>query len=124
MADVPKALIDWSKWLIAINFSAATGCIIIFDKNALTIKTVTGFYILLAVIFFALAVIISILFTFLLSTQMTEAFQLKNSHYLLGGLQILFFVLAIACLCLWVGNKQPKPPATTTPNALNSNISG
>ncbi|MBE7170210.1 MAG: hypothetical protein INR73_06450 [Williamsia sp.] len=110
--EIPKALIDWSRWLIAINFSAATGCVLVLldkDKAALT-----GANLVYAVIFFALTVFCSVLYTYLLSTEIKAPFRLKWHHHFLGALQILFFAIAFIFFYLWVTrveNIHKKPAA-------------
>jgi hypothetical protein len=115
IAEIPKALIEWSKWLIGINFSAATGCTIMFKELPDT-HSPTGIYLLYAIIFFVSSVFISCLFNFLLSTQLKESFKLKRYHFYLAGMQILLFGIALVFLCLWVYNKTLCPPIVRKPH--------
>lgn len=108
---MPKALIDWSKWLIAINFSAATGCmIVLLDKDK---AELIGAKLVYAITFFALTVCCSVIYTYLLSAQMRPPFWLKWYHHVLGALQILFFIIALIYFYQWatrVEAKQKKAP--------------
>jgi hypothetical protein len=98
--EVSKALIDWSKWLIGVNFSAATGCMLVL-LNKEKIEFI-GPKLMYAIIFFALTVFISIVFTYLLATQFKQSFQLRWYHHMMAGLQILFFTVALLYFYQWV----------------------
>ncbi len=98
--DLAKALIDWSKWLIGINFSAATGCMLVL-VNKEKIEFI-GPKLMYAIIFFALTVFICVVFTYLLATQFKQSFQLRWYHHMLAGLQILFFITALVYFYEWV----------------------
>jgi ABC-type Fe3+-siderophore transport system permease subunit len=98
--DLAKALIDWSKWLIGVNFSAATGCMLVL-LNKEKIEFI-GPKLMYAIIFFALTVFICVVFTYLLATQFKQSFQLRWYHHMLAGLQILFFITALLYFYQWV----------------------
>ncbi len=101
-SEIPKELIGWSKWVIAINFSAATGCIIVFkDLDAAKLASI-GQFLFGAIIFFVLTVFTSIIFSLLLAMEVNDSFIVRKSHWILAGLQIFFFSLAVIFLCLWV----------------------
>src|SRR3954468_25053112 len=99
-----KALIDWSKWLIGVNFSAATGCMLVL-LNKEKVEFI-GPKLMFAIIFFALTVFISIVFTSLLATQFKQSFQLRWYHHFLAGLQILFFTIALVYFYQWVSKTE------------------
>jgi hypothetical protein len=98
--DLPKALIDWSKWLIGVYFSAATGCMLVL-LNKEKIEFI-GPKLMYAIIFFAITVLICIVFTYLLATQFKQSFQLRWYHHMLAGLQMLFFITALVYFYQWV----------------------
>src|SRR3954462_11805188 len=102
--EVSKALIDWSKWLIGVNFSAATGCMLVL-LNKEKVEFI-GPKLMFAIIFFALTVFISIIFTYLLATQFKQSFQLRWYHHFLAGLQILFFTIALVYFYQWVSKSE------------------
>ena len=113
--EIPKALIDWSRWLIGINFSAATGCmIVLLDKDK---SELIGAKLVYAITFFALTVACSIVYTYLLSTQIRPGFQVKWYHHLLGALQVLLFAIALIFFYQWVGRveKTVKKVSTASP---------
>jgi len=100
--EIPKELISWSKWVVAINFSAATGCIIVFkDLDAAKLASI-GQFLFGAIVFFVLTVFTAIIFNLLLAMEIKDSFSLKKSHIILAGLQIFFFSAALIFLCLWV----------------------
>jgi hypothetical protein len=114
--EVSKALIDWSKWLIGVNFSAATGCMLVL-LNKEQIEFI-GPKLMFAIIFFALTVFISIVFTYLLATQFTPSFQLRWYHHLLAGLQILFFTVALVYFYQWVSKSEQVIEKSKVMNAV------
>ena len=101
-SEIPKELISWSKWVITINFSAATGCIIVFKSlDAAKLATI-GQFLFGAIVFFALTVFTSIIFNLILAMEVNGSFEVKKAHKVLAGIQIFFFSLALIYLCLWV----------------------
>jgi hypothetical protein len=50
------SLRDWSKWLISLDFAAATGCVVVLQRD-----TVDSPFLTLAIAAFALSVVSSIL---------------------------------------------------------------
>jgi hypothetical protein len=102
--DLPKALNDWSKWLIGINFSAATGCmLVLLNKDKIEF---IGPKLMNAIIFFAVTVLISVVFTYVLATQFKQSFQLRWYHHFIAGLQILFFITALLYFYQWVSKTE------------------
>lgn len=100
--EIPKELINWSKWVIAINFSAATGCILVFkDLDGSKLASV-GQFLFGAIVFFALTVFTSVIFNLLMAMEVRDSFTVRRMHRILAGLQILFFSVALLFLCLWI----------------------
>lgn len=111
--EMPKALIEWSKWLIAINFSAATGCmIVLLDRDK---AELIGAKLVYAITFFALTVCCSVIYTYLLSAQISPSFRLKWQHHVLGALQILFFIIALIYFYQWATRVEAKQKKTDHP---------
>jgi hypothetical protein len=95
-------LSDWSKWLIGVNFAAATGCVLVLRGDpAERVRPV----LLLAIVFFSLSALCSAVFVFLLSSQVEKIAELKEVKYKqLGAIQLILFAAALICLLAWVVN--------------------
>ena len=97
-----ELLINWSKWLISINFLAATGCIIALKTAETTSKT--GVFFFFAIIFFSFSVLCSTLFVFLLASQGLEANDTDTPQLLwLAKLQWILFTCGLFFVLLWIG---------------------
>jgi hypothetical protein len=88
----PQMLVNWSKWLITLNFSAATGCVLVLKiSNETTVQKV-GPYLFMAVFFFILSVVVSTLFVLMMALSKEEndnllltnldGWQICNGYYL------------------------------------------
>ena len=115
--SILQGLIDWSKWVIGINFAAATGCGIAFVEK----EDLRGCALLCAILFFALTVFVSVIFTFFLTVQTQKPFK-RMYHYVLGLLQILLFMVAVRYLYNWIDNKTPKAKECLNCNCKNLEI--
>ena len=95
-----SSLSDWSKWMISLNFAAATGCVLVLRGGAA--ERVRPM-LLFAIIFFSLSVLCSSLFVFLLSTQVEKIAETKEIKYKqLGKIQLILFGAGLLCLLAWV----------------------
>ena len=94
------SLSDWSKWLISVNFAAATGCVLVLKGE--TAERVRPM-LLFAIIFFSLSVLCSTLFVFLLSIQVEKIAETKEIKYKqLGKIQLMLFGTGLLCFLAWV----------------------
>jgi tellurite resistance protein TehA-like permease len=94
------SLSDWSKWLIGVNFGAATGCVLVLRGGA---AEAVRPMLLLAIIFFALSVLCSSLFVFLLSVQVEKIGETNEVKYKpIGIIQLLLFGAGVVSLLAWV----------------------
>ena len=104
--ESPKALLEWSKWLISISFISAIGCIfsILNDSVKAHFKNVEDWRInvLIAIIFFGLNIVTTVCFSLLLSLQLNEFSKLKWYHYTVAITQTLFFFVALVFLFKWI----------------------
>jgi len=95
-----QSLSDWSKWLISVNFAAATGCVLVLREGA---AEPVRPMLLFAIIFFSLSVLCSTLFVFLLSSQVEKIAEIKEIKYKqLGAIQLILFGGGLICLLAWV----------------------
>ena len=95
-----QSLSDWSKWLISVNFAAATGCVLVLRGNPAELVRPM---LLLAIVLFSLSALCSVLFVFLLSTQVEKIAEIKEVKYKqLGAIQLILFGAALICLLAWV----------------------
>jgi hypothetical protein len=107
------ALRDWSKWLIGLDFAAATGCVVVLQTDV-----ATELFLVLAISAFALSVVCSVLVVRALAS-LVETLPFQNEagevvsiyEYQVWGqlslanlvaLQMLFFVMGIALFLTWV----------------------
>jgi hypothetical protein len=72
-----SSLSEWSKWMISLNFAAATGCVLVLRGGA---AEPVRPMLLFAIIFFSLSVLCSSLFVFLLSIQVERIAEAKKSN--------------------------------------------
>lgn len=106
---------DWSKWLAGLNFGSAAGCILMLQQG---ISVLVRVYLVSAVLFFSISLLISSLIFLLLpiviqklplhtkskgalSIYDYELFQSVTLR-LLVGTQFGFFVVGIISLFTWV----------------------
>lgn len=97
-----ELLINWSKWLISINFLAATGCIIGLKAAGDAVEK-TGVYFFLAILAFSLSVICSTRFVFLMSQRGLQKTDTTSKHMWLAKLQWILFTLGLVCVLIWIG---------------------
>lgn len=125
-----EALRDWSKWLIGVNFAAATGCVVVLQAG---VKGPPRPFLLLAIAAFALSVLCSAILVRVLAS-LVEKLPFKDinergssiylykpfkllSLKLLSWLQLFLFMLGITFFLLWVVLK-PPPKDTTLPQSF------
>lgn len=109
----PKAIIDWSKWLIGINFSAATGCIIAFTEiDQSKMEPLVGKFFFFAIVAFATCVFVSVVIYTLSVLRRSNGLKLI---YTLCLTQLLFFLVGLIFVCLWIGKKAFKESQPSTP---------
>jgi hypothetical protein len=95
-----SSLSDWSKWMISLNFAAATGCVLVLRGG---VAEPVRPMLLFAIIFFSLSVLCSSLFVFLLSIQVETISETDEVEYkLLGKVQLILFGAGLLCLLAWV----------------------
>ncbi|MBD8489974.1 hypothetical protein IFO69_14550 [Echinicola sp. CAU 1574] len=100
--EIPRELISWSRWMIGINFSAGTGCVVVFRDIKSSGADTISFWLMNAIILFTLTVLTSVIFNLLLSMELGNDFTLKNKHRFLGGLQLTLFSMALFSLVKWI----------------------
>ncbi|MBN7813595.1 hypothetical protein J0A68_21750 [Algoriphagus sp. H41] len=100
--EIPKELINWSKWMVGVNFSAATGCIVVLRDVRPDKSAPLSFWLFTAISLFVLTVLTSIIFNLILSLEVKKDFVLKKKHLILAGLQLGFFSLALIALLAWI----------------------
>lgn len=115
-----ESLRDWSKWLIGINFAAATGCVVVLQGG---VKGPPRPFLMLAIGAFALSVLSSAVLVRVLAT-LTEALPLRSetgelrsiygysaglglSVRGLARLQLGLLILGAVFFLLWVALKPP-----------------
>ncbi len=110
-----EALKDWSKWIVSLNFGAATGCVIILQNG---VSSLVRMYLITAVLFFFLSILIASFIFVLLpaiiqklpiqtkSKQMISIFDYQFASFfnlrMLVSMQLLFFVIGVGCLFTWI----------------------
>jgi hypothetical protein len=95
-----QSLSDWSKWLISVNFAAATGCVLVLRGDpAERVRPM----LLFAIILFSLSALCAALFVFLLSNQVEKIAEIKKVKYKqLGAIQLILFGAGLISLLAWV----------------------
>lgn len=101
---VADALIDWSKWLIGINFFAVTGCTIVLENLKVNKIEAVGPYLFGAIISFATSILVSVVITYMLAIR-PRAIKLKPFHFILCTSQIIVFAVGLIFLVLWIQMK-------------------
>ena len=104
MPDKEQAhpLVEWSKWLIGINFAAATGCIIAFkDPKPLMI----GIPLFLAICFFSISTMCSVILIYRIATDNPGDKSVLVQHKTIAFYQLVLFILALIFICVWIGIK-------------------
>jgi len=97
-----QLLIDWSKWLISINFLSGTGCVIAL-KTAPAVSPMVGAFFFGALLSFALSVLVSTLFVFLLAKR-GDAEQTAPLPFLgMAVIQWCLFAIGLICVLMWIG---------------------
>lgn len=96
-----QSLIEWSKWVITISFSAGTGCVVVFNNNDPESPLKVGPLLFTAIFFFAASVFQSVRFTYLLIAQYPEI-VLQKRYKREGDIQFCLFIAAFAYLVLWI----------------------
>lgn len=109
---------DWSKWLITINFAAATGCTLVLKGGADSWRRGV---LTIAIIAFSVSVILSIAVVRVLSTLIEQKHVLDDQHHSIlenplcpritlrraTRLQFAAMIVAIVCSVAWA--VAPKP---------------
>ncbi len=98
-----ELLINWSKWLISINFLAATGCIIGLKTAAAPAVDKTGIFFFLAILAFSVSVICSTRFVFLMAQIGLQKSDTTAKHIWLAKLQWILFTLGLLFVLVWIG---------------------
>lgn len=98
-----ELLINWSKWLISINFLAATGCIVALKTAVGPVVDKTGVFFFLAILSFSLSVMCATRFVFLLSQLGLQESANSQKHMWLAKLQWTLFTLGIVFVLIWIG---------------------
>lgn len=117
-----ESLRDWSKWLIGVNFAAATGCVVVLQGG---VKGPPRPFLMLAIAAFALSVLSSALLVRVLAALAealplrSEAGELRSIYGYSAGLgisvrglarlQFGFLILGVVFFLLWVVLKPPPP---------------
>ena len=116
-----ELLSDWSKWLIGINFGAATGCAIVLKTG---VSEAVGSILFIAVCFFLSSLITASFFNLLLAISLNKRRPITGLHKLLAGLQLVLFLLALCFLVIWVWklkeSQKKVNPATPVTSAVTN----
>lgn len=99
-SQTPGLLINWSKWLITINLFSATGCVIGL-KTAEQPGGITGVLFFLAILCFAVSLLCSSFFVFLLSACGEQAPVIRKYTWL-AQLQLGLFALGLLFVLGWI----------------------
>ncbi|MBX2920825.1 MAG: hypothetical protein KF746_01435 [Chitinophagaceae bacterium] len=116
-----ELLSGWSKWLIGINFGAATGCAVVL-KTGVSEKVSPLLF--TAILFFICSLVVATLLTLVLATALHKGSGISKTHQFLAWLQLALFLVAIVFLLTWIWRlkeSQGKPPATATTSAITGN---
>lgn len=100
--ETPRELINWSRWMIGINFSAGTGCVVVLRDIKSSASSTVSFWLLTAITLFAFTILTSIIFNLILSLEIKDDFTLKKKHWILGGIQLGLFTMALFALLAWI----------------------
>ncbi|MFA6084339.1 hypothetical protein [Mucilaginibacter sp.] len=104
-----QLLTEWSKWLITINFAAATGCTIVFQKAVENGAEKLIGPLQLAILFFAISIVIAVVLIFLISIGYLKTL---NKSFWIAVAQLACFLLALVFFGIWIKIKactKPKP---------------
>jgi hypothetical protein len=96
-------LINWSKWLITLSFSAGVGCVLGLKTASDTALQKTGTIFFLAVLSFCLSIVCSAIFVLLLSD--IKQHHVKNGRIKfrwLASLQMALFSTGLLFVLLWI----------------------
>ena len=96
-----ELLINWSKWLISINFVAATGCIVAL-KNAGAAVDKVGVFFFLAILSFSLSVLCATRFVFLMAQLGLKETSTPKKYLWLAKLQWVLFALGLIAVLVWI----------------------
>ncbi|MBX3252593.1 MAG: hypothetical protein KF862_00525 [Chitinophagaceae bacterium] len=113
-----ELLSDWSKWLIGINFGAATGCTVVL-KTGVSEKVSPLLF--AAILLFICSLVVATLLTLVLTTALHKNSGISKMHQFLAWLQLVLFFIAIVFLLTWVWKLkelQGKTPAKATTSAI------
>lgn len=100
--ELPKELIQWSKWMISINFLAGSGCVAVLRDIKSQGASNVSIWLLIAIGLFACCILCSVILNLVLSLEIGSDFTLKMKHKILAGLQLGLFTLALISLFSWV----------------------
>jgi hypothetical protein len=99
-----ELLTNWSKWLIAINMFAATGCVVGLKTAGEAVEKV-GIYFFGAILSFGLSIVSSTLFVFLIAGQgLKNVDDDKTVKFIwLAKLQWILFTIGLLFVLVWIG---------------------
>lgn len=100
--ELAKELIQWSKWMISVNFLAGSGCVAVLRDIKSQGTANVSVWLLIAIALFACCILCSVTFNLILSMEVGAEFTLKKKHKFLAGLQLALFTLALISLFSWV----------------------
>lgn len=118
-----ELLSGWSKWLIGINFGAATGCTIVL-KTGVSEKVSPLLF--TAILFFICSLVVATLLTLVLTMALHKGSGISKTHQFLAWLQLALFLVAIVFLLTWIWRLkelQGKPPAKAAITAVTGTTS-
>jgi len=107
-----ELLNDWSKWLITINFAAATGCTIVLQKAVENNNEALIQPLHCAIIMFACSVLIAVVLVFLIAIGAIRALMWS---FPLALLQLISFIFALYFFGCWVNIKSFQKPKEKKP---------
>jgi hypothetical protein len=97
-----ELLVNWSKWLISINFFAATGCVVAL-KTADKVTGSSGTFFFCAIISFCLSVVCSTFFVLLIAVKEVKHNAVETKQFLwLAYLQWFLFIAGTVFVLLWI----------------------
>lgn len=114
-----ELLSDWSKWLIGINFGAATGCTVVL-KTGVSEKVSPLLF--TAILFFICSLVVATLLTLVLATALLKNSGISKIHQFLAWLQLGLFLVAIIFLLTWVWRLKEQQGKTPVKPVISSTL--
>lgn len=97
-----ELLTNWSKWLITINLFSAFGCVVAL-KTTDYIPDKVGLFFFGAILSFALSIICSTLFVFLIAKTGLKNDDGKTAGFIwLAKLQWILFTIGLLFVLVWI----------------------